>query len=64
MLGQRAGDEPDDPLVYVGDVGTGFTGQEIDRLWRILEPLLTEHPPLDDVPPALARRVQWVEPRS
>lgn len=63
VLGQRAGDDPADPLVYAGDVGTGFTGQEIDRLWAILEPLRTEHPPLDDVPAALARRVQWVEPR-
>ena len=37
--------------------------QEIDRLWRILEPLSTEGPTLGDVPPALARRVHWVEPR-
>ena len=44
VLGQRVGDDPADPLVYVGDVGTGFTNQEIDWLWRILEPLTTEAP--------------------
>ena len=48
---------------YVGDVGTGFTHHEIERLWRMLEPLSTDRPPLQDVPPALARRVHWVEPR-
>jgi bifunctional non-homologous end joining protein LigD len=61
VLGQRASDEG--PLVYVGDVGTGFTNDEIDRLWAVLEPLSTRTSRLVDVPPALARRVHWVEPR-
>ena len=30
---------------------------------EILEPLSTDRPPLQDVPPALARRVHWVAPR-
>ena len=51
------------PLRYVGDVGTGFTSQEIDRLWRILEPLSADGPAARDVPAPLARRVHWVEPR-
>ena len=63
VLGQRVDDDPAGPLVYVGDVGTGFTNQEIDRLWRILEPLSAEGPTLGDVPAPLARRVHWVEPR-
>jgi len=63
VLGQPAGDEPDAPLGYVGDVGTGFTGEELERLWSILEPLSTDTSPLADMPAALARRVRWVEPR-
>jgi bifunctional non-homologous end joining protein LigD len=62
VLGQRAsGDEGD--LQYVGDVGTGFTQDEIERLWTILQPLSTPVCPLRDAPPALARRARWVAPR-
>jgi len=62
VLGQRAaGDEGD--LRYVGDVGTGFTGDEIERLWTILQPLSTPVCPLRDAPPALARRARWVDPQ-
>jgi bifunctional non-homologous end joining protein LigD len=62
VLGRHA-DGDDGALTYVGDVGTGFTHHEIERLWRILEPFSTDRAPLHDVPPALARRVHWVEPR-
>jgi bifunctional non-homologous end joining protein LigD len=63
VLGGRVSDQPDAPLAYVGDVGTGFTGDEIERLWAILEPLSTTRSPVRDMPPALARRARWVEPR-
>ncbi len=59
----RTRDEADAPLRYVGDVGTGFSGDEIERLWRILEPLTTPSSPLTDMPAALARRARLVEPR-
>ena len=63
VLGERTRDEADAPLRYVGDVGTGFSGDEIERLWRILEPLTTPSSPLTDMPAALARRARFVEPR-
>jgi bifunctional non-homologous end joining protein LigD len=63
VLGRRVNEDDDGTLVYAGDVGTGFTQQEIERLWAMLEPLSTDEPPLHDVPPALARRVHWLEPR-
>jgi bifunctional non-homologous end joining protein LigD len=63
VLGRRVDEGDDGNLVYAGDVGTGFTQQEIERLWAMLEPLSTDAPPLGDVPAALARRVHWLEPR-
>jgi bifunctional non-homologous end joining protein LigD len=63
VLGQRVSDDEGAPLQYVGDVGTGFSGEEIERLWRILEPLTTTDSPLRDMPAALARRARFVEPR-
>jgi bifunctional non-homologous end joining protein LigD len=62
VLGQRADDDPG-VLRYVGDVGTGFTGDEIERLWRILEPLSVKTSPLTEAPSELGRRARWVEPR-
>ena len=49
-------------LAYVGDVGTGFNGDEIERLWGLLQRLRTDTSPLADTPPALARRAHWVQP--
>jgi bifunctional non-homologous end joining protein LigD len=63
VLGRHVNEDEDSDLVYAGDVGTGFSNQEIERLWALLEPLSTDQPPLSDVPPALARRVHWLEPR-
>ena len=37
--------ESDGTLTYAGNVGTGFTGAEIDRLLALLEPLRRERPP-------------------
>jgi bifunctional non-homologous end joining protein LigD len=62
VLAVRRGSE----LVYVGNVGTGFTEDEIDRLLQKLRPLERPDPPFP-VPPKLPRvrkgDVVWVEPR-
>jgi bifunctional non-homologous end joining protein LigD len=47
---------------YVGDVGTGFTGEEIERLWGLLQRLRTDTSPFADTPSTLARRTHWVKP--
>jgi bifunctional non-homologous end joining protein LigD len=49
-------------LTYVGDVGTGFNGEEIERLWAMLQRLRSNTSPLANPPPGLARRAQWVKP--
>src|SRR5438105_4438221 len=46
VLGVREGDE----LVYAGNVGTGFTDKEIDRLLEKLRPLDRNQPPFREVP--------------
>lgn len=53
---------PDGRLTYVGDVGTGFTGAELDRLAKLLGPLATETCPFD-VPPKTLTTARWVTPR-
>ena len=64
VLAANEGDE----LRYVGNVGTGFSDAEIDRLLAILKPLQRDSPPFA-TPPKLARArarkadVHWVEPR-
>ena len=40
--------------MHAGDVGTGFNGAELDRLWKMLEPLET-----DDVAVSRASRRRW-----
>src|SRR5919202_871400 len=53
-------------LEYVGNVGTGFTGDEIERLLKKLRPLRRETSPFDVVPKMPKVRkgdVTWVEPR-
>ncbi|MCC7176955.1 MAG: DNA ligase D [Acidobacteria bacterium] len=51
------------PLRYVGDVGTGFSHAEIERLWTLLAPLATTTCPLADPPASLERRAHWVRPK-
>jgi bifunctional non-homologous end joining protein LigD len=61
ILGYRQGDE----LVYAGNVGTGFTDQEIDRLLSKLKPLERKAPPFREVPkmPKVRKNaIVWVEP--
>jgi bifunctional non-homologous end joining protein LigD len=53
-------------LVYVGNVGTGFTEAEIDRLLARLRPLERADPPFAQVPKMPRVRkgdIVWVEPR-
>jgi bifunctional non-homologous end joining protein LigD len=55
-----------DGLVYAGNVGTGFTDEEIDRLLRTLKPLERKEPPFGEVPKMPKVRkdaVVWVEPK-
>src|SRR5438477_215089 len=62
VLGFYRGDE----LVYAGNVGTGFTGKEIDKLLDKLRPLTRSTSPFREVPkmPKVRRSdVIWVEPK-
>jgi bifunctional non-homologous end joining protein LigD len=52
-------------LKYAGNVGTGFTDAEIDKLLRLLEPLARKGSPFETVPkmPKVRRdAIVWVEP--
>jgi len=56
----------DDELVYVGNCGTGFTEDEIDRLLAKLRPLERSKPPFRQAPkmPKIRKGdVVWVEPK-
>jgi bifunctional non-homologous end joining protein LigD len=62
VLAVREGDE----LKYVGNVGTGFTDAEIDRLLELLRPLERDTPPfrtLPKMPKVKKADVVWVEPK-
>jgi DNA ligase D-like protein (predicted ligase) len=62
--------DPDGRLVYAGRVGSGINRAELERLWRILQPLATDKMPLEVPPPRSNRfgsplvlsRVHWVRP--
>ena len=50
-------------LVYVGQVGTGFTDADLSRLAERFAPLERQTPPFDTpVPRELARDAHWLEP--
>jgi bifunctional non-homologous end joining protein LigD len=62
ILAVREGDE----LRYAGNVGTGFTDKEIDRLLAKLRPLERKDPPFHEVPKMPKVRkgdVVWAEPK-
>jgi bifunctional non-homologous end joining protein LigD len=62
ILAVREGDE----LRYAGNVGTGFTDKEIDRLLEQLRPLERKEPPFREAPKMAKVRkgdVVWVEPK-
>jgi ATP-dependent DNA ligase len=61
---------PDGRLIYAGRAGTGMSEQELERLWRKLQPLAVDKMPLAEAPPRGSRfgtplvlsRVHWVRP--
>ena len=61
---------PDGKLIYAGRVGTGMPVDELERLWRRLQPMVIEKMPLALPPPRGTRfgsplvlsRVHWVRP--
>ena len=59
ILGARAADGT---LTYVGDVGTGFSGAELDRVFAMLETLATTTCPFA-TPPKTPGKAHWVRPR-
>jgi bifunctional non-homologous end joining protein LigD len=62
VLAVRRGRE----LQYVGNVGTGFTGEEIEKLLAKLRPLERKDPPFREVPKMPKVRkgdVTWVDPK-
>ncbi len=48
-------------LQHAGQVGTGFSSAELERVWHLLVPLSTERSPFLQVPRELAR-ARWVKP--
>jgi bifunctional non-homologous end joining protein LigD len=48
-------------LVHAGDVGTGFSGAELVRLWKVLKPLETDSSPFHTRPKTLGRP-HWAKP--
>ena len=53
----------DHGLVYVGNVGTGFTDAMLADLAAMLRPLARSASPFDtDVPPPFSRTARWVDP--
>ncbi len=49
-------------LVYVTKVGTGFDGKELERVWKLLQPLRRETSPFQERSPK-GREHTWVEPK-
>jgi bifunctional non-homologous end joining protein LigD len=48
-------------LVHVGDVGTGFSNEEIERVWKLLKKLETKPSPFEH-PPKMPGKAHWVKP--
>lgn len=49
-------------FVHAGDVGTGYSGKELERLWKLLKPLATDEMPFHVKPKTLSRP-HWVKPK-
>jgi bifunctional non-homologous end joining protein LigD len=49
-------------LVHAGDVGSGYSGAELERLWKLLKPLETDKSPFLAKPKTLGRP-HWAEPK-
>jgi len=62
--------DPNGRLTYAGRAGTGMSEEELERVWRRLQPLATPTMPLDVPPPRASRfgsplelsRVHWARP--
>ncbi|RKS77441.1 bifunctional non-homologous end joining protein LigD [Motilibacter peucedani] len=55
--------DADGRLLYVGNVGTGFTGAVLDQLLSVLRPLVVARPAFgEQLPTAAVRDVTWVRP--
>lgn len=52
---------PPGSLEYVGDVGTGFTGNELERVWNLLRRIETPTSPFE-TPPKTKDTAHWVRP--
>lgn len=48
---------------YAGRVGSGYSGEGLDRLSQRFKALARKTPPVPDVPPDIARRARFVEPK-
>jgi bifunctional non-homologous end joining protein LigD len=76
IIGWRPSDKPrrpfsslllavneDGKLRYAGRVGTGFSNQRLDDLAAKFEANARKTPAVPDIPPAIARRARFVEPK-
>jgi bifunctional non-homologous end joining protein LigD len=50
-------------LRYAGRVGSGYSGARLEALEKEFKRLSRSRSPVDDVPPAIARRAKFVEPK-
>ncbi|MGE3145049.1 MAG: DNA ligase D [Pseudorhodoplanes sp.] len=58
LLGLREGGT----LRYAGRVGSGYSGARLEGLAGKFRALARKQPPVDDVPPAIARQARFLEP--
>ncbi len=59
LLAVREGDR----YRYAGRVGSGYSGAGLDQLSSQFKSLARKSPPVEDVPPAIARHARFVEPK-
>ena len=52
----------DGKLIWIGQVGTGFTDQKLEEIRALLEPLRRDKPPIDDPELAALPEYTFVEP--
>jgi bifunctional non-homologous end joining protein LigD len=58
LLGLREGGK----LRYAGRVGSGYSSRRLDALAAEFRKRARKTPPVDDVPPSIARRAKFIEP--
>ncbi len=52
----------DGKLLWIGQVGSGFTQKKLDQILERLEPLVVDEPPVDDPALAAVKGAMFVEP--